>query len=1138
MKTAKPIRPIIALLAAAAAITSASAFSPTQYNYESVLSSGHWVKVKVTQNAIHSFTDQQLIDMGFSDPSKVTVYGYGGAAIYTNTFLTTSSNPTTAAAHPEDLPQIYSTRYNGRLFFYGETSTRPGASTVSSSWQQDIRINRYAQEGYYFLTDSQSRRSIPSSQFNYNNTTQVTTHKVAQLIDYNDESPASGGIHFFSKDIVANPDITPTFTLDNPSTDAAAYLSYYAASKISTEQPEFTVTLPDGFTSISSYNGKGERVPNSSTIYSRCMGWQKFYPTTATEGTGSYAFSITPKTTPTYASYDWVFLHYTRDNTFADESQRRMIFTQLQSNSKIIINTDCSTTEVWNVTIPYYVRRFNTYFNSSASQLMLSPDRAYNTSAYPAMHIVVFDYTADDFPTPEIVGEVPNQDLHAMTSPDMLIIASDATLAQAQRLAQSHRDHQGLDVQVVTQEQIFNEFSSGTPTAMAYRWMAKMLYDRDPSKFRYLLLFGPGSYDNAGYTMDRDGRLLTYQAEDYAQACNLTTNYCADTFFGMLNDYTNDDVYSNDLDIAVGRIPTDDPTRAKTIVDKIDSYLAQIPYQPYRDRALLLSDDGDANKHETQTDSVAYILNLKRPEITLTKAYVNLYPLTDSKAVTARNTLVRALTQGQGYVCFTGHAGTDNLTGEDLWARTYVESTDYNNPPVWMLATCDTFCFDHADDGIGERMLYKNPGGAIAIIAAGRTVYADCNFVLSVAMADAYCDAQPGATIGDIFRIARNKANAISPKDTLVNTMCYNLGGDPAIPVAIPGLDVIATEINGTDVTDTTATATLVPCALNTIQGRIADTDGNTDTSFNGRAVISIYDAPTTQATRQTKEADSRDVYLDETLLSEITTTVTNGQFSAQMTLPTAIRPEQTNRISFYAITDDGSSVATGYLKSTTIAQYDPSVALDDSQVPEIVEMYLDSPQFTDGDDTSTDVTLYATITAGATGINNSTGTIGAALSLKLDSQTSYSEAGSALETGLDNTATVKFALNDLQEGRHTLTLSVANVAGRRAQRTIGFNVVGQNVNATLSTEAATARDKAVIDLTHQFTSNPKGRIIIEDANGNTIHSAAVSSFPYTWDLSDLKGKTVADGLYRAYAILSADGNYSSTPKIDIVVIK
>ena len=115
---------------------------------------------------------------------------------------------------------------------------------------------------------------------------------------------------------------------------------------------------------------------------------------------------------------------------------------------------------------------------------------------------------------PEYVGPVANQDLHGAATPDMLIITNSILFNQAERLAEFHRTTDGMDVLVVDQQQVFNEFSSGVRDAMAYRMICKMFYDRDPEKFQYMLLFGNGTYDNRMiYTNEASEQLVTYQSD-------------------------------------------------------------------------------------------------------------------------------------------------------------------------------------------------------------------------------------------------------------------------------------------------------------------------------------------------------------------------------------------------------------------------------------------------------------------------------------------------------------------------------------------------------------------------------------------------------------------------------------------------
>ena len=56
----------------------ASRSSAERYAAQSVLSSGKWVRISVEKDGIHKITDKELKKMGFSNPAKVRLYGYGG----------------------------------------------------------------------------------------------------------------------------------------------------------------------------------------------------------------------------------------------------------------------------------------------------------------------------------------------------------------------------------------------------------------------------------------------------------------------------------------------------------------------------------------------------------------------------------------------------------------------------------------------------------------------------------------------------------------------------------------------------------------------------------------------------------------------------------------------------------------------------------------------------------------------------------------------------------------------------------------------------------------------------------------------------------------------------------------------------
>ncbi len=104
-------------------------------------------------------------------------------------------------------------------------------------------------------------------------------------------------------------------------------------------------------------------------------------------------------------------------------------------------------------------------------------------------------------PAAQYVYGITNQDHHADGAADMVIIipASQKLLKQAQRLKEFHEQHDGLRVTIVPADELYNEFSSGTPmptptaaTCACFPISAQSEADMP----KYLLLFGDCVWDN------------------------------------------------------------------------------------------------------------------------------------------------------------------------------------------------------------------------------------------------------------------------------------------------------------------------------------------------------------------------------------------------------------------------------------------------------------------------------------------------------------------------------------------------------------------------------------------------------------------------------------------------------------------
>ena len=249
----------------------------------------------------------------------------------------------------------------------------------------------------------------------------------------------------------------------------------------------------------------------------------------------------------------------------------------------------------------------------------------------PSREYVAVDVDAD-FPSPTYIGEVANQDLHALSACDMVILipTSGRLLAQAERLAEAHRSMDGLRVQIVRADQVYNEFSSGTPDATAYRRLMKMLYDRAETEAdmpRYLLLFGDGVWDNRMLTsavrgLNPDDHLLCYESEN---SLSHTSSFVMEDYFGLLDDGEGDDFQRNKVDLGVGRFPVTTEADAKIMVDKTIDYMENAHAGAWRNVICVLGDDGDENDHIIKAEQLSQIVEDEHPDMQVNRIYWDAY---------------------------------------------------------------------------------------------------------------------------------------------------------------------------------------------------------------------------------------------------------------------------------------------------------------------------------------------------------------------------------------------------------------------------------------------------------------------------------------------------------------------------------
>lgn len=1130
---------IFTLIATAA--TTAFAFSADSYANQSKLASGKWVKIKTTKEGIYQLSYQQLMELGFSDPTKVQVYGYGA------TELPARNNEFTTDI-PDDV-QPTATRHtsDGRILFYGQGDARfrsaytTDFSRTSPKFLTPVR-NTYDTASYYFLSDCQGT-SAPTSipVIEGANSEPLESHIHLDFIEIESQNPFMGSNVFHGPSRVAGETVDYTFHIRDykptPKHPNGSFLYKYAikspsSMKLITKLPsELTKTDEDHKTYYPPYYSEDYRLQNFDTV-SGIMSFK--YPTPA-DSDFTFSVTIPSNSTPAYCAEDYTVLRYPRANRLDAQDPFLIMnfpFNECEAGRRVVFaDADAKDLEMWKIDSPLPVVYKASGSGDGSASFVLDGSTSTAISFRPSL----------TFPTPEIVGDIENQNIHGASTPDMLIITVKELLGNANELAELHRTYQGLDVLVVVHDQVYNEFSSGSRDAMAYRRIAKMFYDRDPQKFKHLLLFGASYYDNRCIISTYADRLVCFEQDNPKFLNNFVQNFPCDTYFGMMNDdYDHEKLHMSRMQINVGRIPSINTGQASKYVAKVRERFENPLAADVYNRVLVTAGHGDSNAHTNQANEMMSQMREVNPGISILPGLHEAY--SNSEALSIEN-ITKSLNDGVGAWLYIGHGAPTFIVD---WSIGRVSGTQYSVKPFVMFASCDQFSFDHISNGLLESMLFTEGGGALAGYAAARSTYIDFNPLVEIGIGKAYAELKGDATYGDVVRRAHeialemyeanpNKYSADDTDTAYCNILSYNLGGDPAIPIGAPGFGAMLTHINSSSVTE--GTQPVEPFKTTAFKGVITGLDGAVQNDFNGSVRIEIMDGSRTVNTAVSKPVG---VTFDSETLAIGHGEVKNGEFTVKMPVPTPTYPTDQYRMSISADADNGAR-AMGSFNNLVIGEFDADTFDKDSHAaPSILEMYVGDISFRPGDEVGSSFTLFATIDPSESGLSARTSAIDNHTRVALDGTNLNVKIEKELKRNPDGTLAMKLPITGLADGIHTIDLKLVNNVGLTASRSLDVIITGSPISPEIEIAETVASKKATIAITG-VSSIDHARILITDAQGNTVYSTAENGeieFPYSWNLKDNSGKDVNDGLYKASVLLRSGADYGATPAANIIVLR
>ena len=641
----------------------------------------------------------------------------------------------------------------------------------------------------------------------------------------------------------------------------------------------------------------------------------------------------------------------------------------------------------------------------------------------------------DALPVPEYVYAITNQDHHSDPQADMVIIipTSQKLLAQARRLKQLHEKADGMRVNIVPADELYNEFSSGTPDASAYRRYLKMLYDRATTAAdqpKYLVLFGSCMWDNRMLTsecrqMKADDYLLAYESEE---SFDKRLSYVDDSFYGMLDDGEGlRPLYVDKVDVAVGRFPVTTAADAKTMVDKIESYMKNAGGAAWLNEIMFMGDDGDDNRHMKDADVVAEQVIAENPALRVNKVMWDSYPaVIQTSGVTypgASKAIMRQQNKGALIMDYTGHGSEHQFSHENvLFLKDFREFSN-TNMPLWVTVGCDFMPFDAPVDNIGVTAVLNEKGGVAAFIGSTRTVYSTYNAELHSPLMRfllSHDDDGRALPIGEALRRAKNTA---TNKRLAENSRQFSLLGDPAMRLWNPRPLMVIDSIGDVDVAKG-GKAAMRAGALVKVKGHIEGME-----TFAGTATLLVRDRNETVLCYNNQNAADQPMEFNDrkAMLYNGESKVVDGKFEFTFAVPKDISySDEEGLINVFAIDDAHTKVVNGYCNSFTVGGSD--IADNDSIGPSVY-CYLNSPTFQNGDRVNPTPYFVAEITD-RDGINAAGAGVGHDMQLVIDGKTELTYTlndNFQYDFGSYTTGSTYYCLPELEEGEHRLKFSLGH---------------------------------------------------------------------------------------------------------------
>lgn len=452
---------------------------------------------------------------------------------------------------------------------------------------------------------------------------------------------------------------------------------------------------------------------------------------------GNNTFSLSTST-GSQVLFDTVSVAYNRNFT-ADSN--RLTFTTTYGRATRIQGFTSSNIRVFDISDPNGTALVNAR-NEGNGSVFIPANR-------PQMLFAVGDEGILQPTASAVTSNSPSAILSSAANKDLVIISHGNFIAAAEPLA-AYRRSQGLTVEVVNVEDVYDESNFGSITPLSIR---SFLQSVNP---KYALLIGDANYDHRNYQ--------NTQPSNFVPTRNFESIYGEAVSDDLLVDFNNDNI----PDFPIGRLPVNNNAGLQNIINKIQSFEAAVGTALLQKGGLFISDSA--------LDWDFYGSNLKVRAELPANTPAKFIKRTDGDSATVRQMIINDINSGRFLVAYSGHGQIGAWWATAAFSRNDAAVLTNTVYPLFLPLNCLNGAFaDSLNESLAEAMVESEHGAVAAWSSSGLT-YPDQQEVMAIRFFRAIGNSE-FARLGDAVKISKGSTPDADVRRSWI------LLGDPTLKI-------------------------------------------------------------------------------------------------------------------------------------------------------------------------------------------------------------------------------------------------------------------------------------------------------------------------------------------------------------------